>query len=129
MACSSHARIHGIMRGALESGEADRLGLDRGFITAMPAAGRIVQRSRPPFPDGVARALAGEASLQALARDHDPLDRGLRDARTIRRAGAIMFAGWAWRLAWAGRAGRLVLLAGGGRRRRGCWTVGWVGGR
>ena len=56
------------------------LGLDRGFITAMPAAGRVIQRSRPPFTDGVARALADEANLQALARDHDPLDRGLRDA-------------------------------------------------
>ena len=53
--------------------------MDRGFITAMPAPGRTVQRSRPPFPDGVARALAGGANLQALARDHDPFDRGLRD--------------------------------------------------
>jgi len=74
------ARTRVLLRGALESGEAGRLGLDRGFITAMPAAGRIAQRSRPPFTDGVARALADEANLQALARDHDPFDRGLRDA-------------------------------------------------
>jgi len=40
----------------------------------------VVQRTRAPFTDKVARALADEASLQALARGHDPLDRGLRDA-------------------------------------------------
>jgi hypothetical protein len=43
-------------------------------------ARRVIQRSRPPFTDGVARALAGEANLQSLARDHDLFDRGLRDA-------------------------------------------------
>ena len=74
------ARTRLLLRGALESGEAGRLGLDRGFITAMPAAGRTAPRSRPPFTDGVARALADEDNLQALARDHDPFDRGLRDA-------------------------------------------------
>jgi hypothetical protein len=31
-----------LMRWALESGEAERLGLDRGFITSVPAAGAVV---------------------------------------------------------------------------------------
>ncbi|HEX9527961.1 MAG TPA: hypothetical protein VF951_10710, partial [Streptosporangiaceae bacterium] len=88
-------RTRRLLRGALESGEAGRLGLDRGFITAMPAAGRVIQRTRAPFTDEVARALADEASLQALAQDHDPFDRGLRDAwETIivtgRRCGEVL---------------------------------------
>ncbi len=45
-------RTRRLLRGALESGEADRLGLDRGFIAAMPAPGRVVQRTRAPFTDG-----------------------------------------------------------------------------
>jgi integrase len=104
-------RTRFLLRGALESGEAGRLGLDRGFITAMPTAGKVVQRSRPPFPDGVARALADEANLQALARDHDPLDRGLRDAwETIivtgRRCGEVLQL----RLDCLGRYGRVPML-------------------
>ena len=43
-------RTRRLLRGALESGEAGRLGLDRGFITAMPAAGRVIQRTRPRSP-------------------------------------------------------------------------------
>ena len=104
-------RTRRLLRGALESGEAGRLGLDRGFITAMPAAGRVIQRSRPPFTDGVARALADEANLQALARDHDPLDRGLRDAwETIivtgRRCSEVLEV----RLDCLGRYGGLAML-------------------
>jgi integrase len=104
-------RTRRLLRGALESGEAGRLGLDRGFITAMPAAGRTVQRSRPPFPDGVARALADEASLQALARDHDPLDRGLRDAwETIIVTGRRCSEVLQLRLDCLGRYGGLPML-------------------
>ena len=104
-------RTRRLLRGALESGEAGRLGLDRGFITAMPAPGRVVQRTRAPFTDEVARALADEASLQALARDHDPLDRGLRDAwETIivtgRRCGEVLKL----RLDCLGRYGGLPML-------------------
>ena len=100
-----------LLRGALESGEASRLGLDRGFITAMPAPGRTVQRSRPPFPDGVARALADDANLQELARGYDPSDRGLRDAwETIivtgRRCGEVLKL----RLDCLGRYGGLPML-------------------
>jgi integrase len=73
-------RIRRLLREALESGDAQRLGLDRAFVTAMPAAGTLIRRVRPPFPDGVARALADEANLQKLTGAHDPCDRGLRDA-------------------------------------------------
>jgi integrase len=104
-------RTRRLLRGALESGEADRLGLDRGFITAMPAPGRVIQRTRTPFTDEVARALADEANLQALSRDHDPLDRGLRDVwETIivtgRRCGEVLQL----RLDCLGRYGGLTML-------------------
>ena len=104
-------RTRRLLRGALESGEAERLGLDRGFITAMPAAGRVIQRSRPPFTDGVARALADEANLQALARDHDPFDRGLRDAwETIIVTGRRCSEVLELRLDCLGRYGGLPML-------------------
>jgi integrase len=104
-------RTRRLLRGALESGEAGRLGLDRGFITAMPAPGKTIRRSRPPFPDSVARALADEANLQKLARDYDPSDRGLRDAWeaiivTGRRCGEILKL----RLDCLGRYGGLPML-------------------
>ena len=88
-------RTRRLLHGALESGEAGRIGLDRGFIAAAPAAGTRIRRSRAPFTDEVARALADEANLQKLARDHDPFDRGLRDAwETIivtgRRCGEVL---------------------------------------
>jgi len=104
-------RTRRLLRGALESGEAGRLGLDRGFITAMPAAGRVIQRTRAPFTDEVARALADEASLQALARDHDPFDRGLRDAwETIIVTGRRCSEVLELRLDCLGRYGGLPML-------------------
>ncbi len=100
-----------LLREALESGEAQRLGLDRGFITGMPPAGAPVRRTRPPFPDGVARALADEANLRTLADTHDPFDRGLRDAweaiiMTGRRCGEVLKL----RLDCLGRYGGLPML-------------------
>ena len=104
-------RTRRLLRGALESGEAGRLGLDRGFITAMPAAGRVIQRTRAPFTDEVARALADEASLRALARDHDPFDRGLRDAwETIIVTGRRCSEVLELRLDCLGRYGGLPML-------------------
>jgi integrase len=104
-------RTRRLLRGALESGQAERLGLDRGFITAMPAAGRVVQRTRAPFTDEVARVLAGEASLQALARDHDPSDRGMRDAwETIIVTGRRCSEVLNLRLDCLGRYGGLPML-------------------
>jgi integrase len=69
-----------VMFWALETGHADQIGLDRGFITAFPAAGRrSPRRSRSPFTDDVTRALAEEANLRELDK-LDPNDSGLRDA-------------------------------------------------
>ncbi len=104
-------RTRRLLREALESGEAERLGLDRAFITAMPAPGTVARRSRPPFPDEVARALADEANLRKLAGTYDPSDRGLRDAwETIivtgRRCGEVLNL----RLDCLGRYGGLPML-------------------
>jgi hypothetical protein len=77
----------------------------------MPAPGRVIQRTRAPFTDEVARALAGEASLQALARDHDPFDRGLRDAwETIIVTGRRCSEVLELRLDCLGRYGGLPML-------------------
>ncbi|MFE3557296.1 tyrosine-type recombinase/integrase [Streptomyces sp. NPDC059193] len=71
--------VRKLLREALESGRADDLGLEREFITAMPAAGGAPLRARRPFPDEVARALADEKNLTRLAEAHDLDDLGLRD--------------------------------------------------
>lgn len=83
-----------VLRGALISGEADRIGLDRGFIAALPCGGRMNSRTRSPFPDEVARALSDEETLRQLAEAHDPNDSGLRDIwetilATGRRVGEV----------------------------------------
>lgn len=100
-----------LLREALETGEAQRLGLDRAFIAAMPAAGAMIRRTRSPFSDGVARALADEANLQMLAATYDPLDRGLRDAWeaiivTGRRCSEVLNL----RLDCLGRYGKVPML-------------------
>lgn len=71
--------VRKVMRDALEAGRAEQLGLDRQFLTAMPAAGGAPLRARRPFPDEVARALADETNLTRLAERYDPQDQGLRD--------------------------------------------------
>ncbi|MCP9209440.1 tyrosine-type recombinase/integrase [Streptomyces sp. NEAU-Y11] len=70
--------IRRTLRKALETGDCERLGLDRAFVLAVPTLQRVKRRRRP-YPDDVAKAVANEANLQALdAQDVD--DRGLRDA-------------------------------------------------
>lgn len=92
--------VRKVLRDAMETGAADRLGLDREFITAMPSAGATLGRTaRRPFPDEVARALADEKNLQQLAETYDPLDRGLRDmwettVTTGRRIGEVLKLRW-----------------------------------
>ncbi|MEU3135774.1 tyrosine-type recombinase/integrase [Streptomyces sp. NPDC006854] len=67
-----------VLRGAMDSGEAERLGLGREFIVALPTGGNYKSRPRRPFSDEVERALANEVNLRALdAMDFE--DRGLRD--------------------------------------------------
>jgi integrase len=103
--------VRRLLRSTLESGEAGRLGLSRDFITAMPSAGAPVHRSRPPFPDEVARALAEEENLQRLARDCDPRDLGMRDAwETIIVTGRRCSEVLRLRLDCLGRYGGLPML-------------------
>jgi integrase len=89
-----------LLRDALETGAAERLGLDREFIIAMPHAGATVGRTaRRPFPDEVARALADEANLAELAATYDPSDCGVRDiwettVITGRRIGEVIKLRW-----------------------------------
>src|SRR5258706_1999786 len=104
-------RTRRLFREALESGQAERLGLDRGFIIAMPQPGTIIRRARHPFPDGVARALADDANLRRLASAHDPCDRGLRDAwETIIVTGRRCSEVLNLRLDCLGRYGGLPML-------------------
>lgn len=91
--------VRTVLRDALDRGVADRLGLDRQFVTALPGGGGLPLRARRPFPDEVARALADEANLRRLAEHHDPLDHGLRDIWetlivTGRRIGEVLEARW-----------------------------------
>ncbi|MEU6964272.1 tyrosine-type recombinase/integrase [Streptomyces chrestomyceticus] len=67
-----------VLRDALETGEAERIGLPREFIIALPTARRS-ERTRSPFPDPVARVLADETNLQMLSDRFDPNDMGYRD--------------------------------------------------
>jgi hypothetical protein len=91
--------VRKVMRWALETGEAERLGLSREFIVAMPFAGGSPLRARRPFPDTAARALADEANLARLAEVHDPEDQGMRDVweaivLTGRRVNEILQLRW-----------------------------------
>ena len=89
-----------LLRDALENGTADRLGLDREFIIAIPTAGATTGRTpRRPFPDEVARALADEANLADLASKYDANDGGVRDiweatVITGRRIGEVISLRW-----------------------------------
>jgi len=104
-------RTRRLFREALESGDAERLGLDRGFLTAMPQPGLIIRRARHPFPDAVARALADDANLSQLAAVYDPCDRGLRDAwETIIVTGRRCSEVLNLRLDCLGRYGGLPML-------------------
>ena len=64
---------------ALKSGRTEQIGLNTSFVTALPAGGHDQKRSRTPFTDEMARALADSDNLQRLADDYDSFDRGARD--------------------------------------------------
>ncbi|GAO06668.1 hypothetical protein TPA0598_01_10390 [Streptomyces lydicamycinicus] len=69
--------VRRVLRGAMDTGADERIGLDRSFIVAAPY-GKGTRGRRNPFPDDVARALANKDNLRDLqALDAD--DRGLRD--------------------------------------------------
>jgi integrase len=92
--------LHKMLRDAMDTGAADRIGLAREFIIAVPTAGATTGRTpRRPFPDEVARALADETNLRQLVEDYDPQDRGLRDmweitVTTGRRIGEVLQVRW-----------------------------------
>ncbi|WP_323373597.1 tyrosine-type recombinase/integrase [Plantactinospora alkalitolerans] len=91
--------VRTVMRDALDSGAADRLGLDRQFVTALPACEGLPVRARRPFPDEVARALADETNLRRLAEHHDSAGHGVRDIwetliATGRRIGEVLEVRW-----------------------------------
>jgi hypothetical protein len=100
-----------ILRHALDTGGADRIGLDRGFIVALPHGGTMLQRTRRPFTDEIARALADPGNLAQLAGTFDPFDRGIRDIwETIIATGRRSSEVISLRLDCAGRYGGLPLL-------------------
>jgi len=104
--------VRKLLRDALESGTSSQLGLDREFITAMPAAGYSPGRTaRRPFPDEVARALADEANLALLAGSRDPEDQGMRDVwETIVLTGRRVNEVLKVRLECIGRYGGLAMF-------------------
>jgi integrase len=103
--------VRKLMRGAQDSGRAESVGLDRRFITALPFGGTDPKRSRSPFSDAVARALADEANLQLLGAAHDPNDRGVRDIwETIVCTGRRCREVIELRLDCTGRYGGLAML-------------------
>ena len=65
-----------ILRHALDTGDADRIGLNREFIVALPPSGPMIWRTRSPFTDEVARALADPANLACLETGFDPSTAG-----------------------------------------------------
>lgn len=88
-----------VLRKTLETGAAERIGLDREFITALPTGGNVHGRKRRPFSDDVARALADDANLQVLADTYDPRDHGYRDIwetiiATGRRCSEVLELRW-----------------------------------
>ena len=75
--------LHKMLRDAMDTGAADRIGLAREFIVAVPTAGATTGRTpRRPFPDEVARALADEDNLAPARR-----------RSTIRRTAACATSG------------------------------------
>ncbi|WP_406300828.1 hypothetical protein OG948_57525 (plasmid) [Embleya sp. NBC_00888] len=92
--------VRKLMREALDTGAAERLGLKREFIIAFPTAGATTGRTaRRPFPDEVALALADEANPAELAATYDAHDNGVRDiwettVTTGRRIGEVIKVRW-----------------------------------
>ncbi|WP_083933730.1 tyrosine-type recombinase/integrase [Sciscionella marina] len=68
-----------ILHTSLTTGQAAQFGLDNGFIAAMPNGIASNKRSRTPFSDELARALADQTNLGQFSETYDPNDRGLRD--------------------------------------------------
>jgi integrase len=91
--------VRRLLREAMDRGEAERLGLSREFVVAMPTAGGAPRPARRPYTDEAARALADPVNLARLHEVYDPDDLGLRDAwetivLTGRRVSEVLKARW-----------------------------------
>lgn len=87
--------LRAVIYRAFERGTTNEIGLSRDFVTVLPFGGTDPKRSRSPFPDEMARALADEDNLRRLEEVHDPKDRGIRDiwetiVLTGRRVGEVL---------------------------------------
>ncbi|MGW3974188.1 tyrosine-type recombinase/integrase [Streptomyces ardesiacus] len=70
--------VRRVLRDSMDAGRTELIGLHRTFVVAVPTGKEAARKARRPFDDDVARALAAEANLAALAQ-LDVEDRGLQD--------------------------------------------------
>ena len=83
-----------VMRWAMDSGAASRIGLPREFIVAIPHGGTTSMKNPRPFSDETLRALSDPANIRLFDRI-DPHDNGLGDIWSIqvqcgRRIGEVV---------------------------------------
>ncbi|MEU4226287.1 site-specific integrase [Nonomuraea sp. NPDC026600] len=71
-----------LFRWVLDQDQCDSRGLKRSFIRAFPSGVKTTPRTRSPFSDDIAEALADPVNLAKLDT-HDPADRGMRDMWTL----------------------------------------------
>lgn len=105
-------QVRRLLRDALTAGTAERIGLSREFIVAIPNAGASLGTTpRRPFSDEVARALAAEENLRIIESDHDLENRGVRDIwETLIATGRRISEVTNLRLDCLGRYGTLPML-------------------
>jgi integrase len=86
--------VRKVLRWALETGTAERIGLPREFIVAIPSGGVRTTKNPRPFSDPVLATLADPNNIRLLA-DRDPHDSGTADIwwiqlRCGRRIGEVI---------------------------------------
>ncbi|WP_344242680.1 hypothetical protein [Actinocorallia libanotica] len=85
--------LHKLFRWVLDQDEHEHRRMNRDFARAFPTGGQTLHRTRSPFTDASAEALAAPDNLARLA-ETDPADRGMLDiwrltAATGRRPGEV----------------------------------------
>lgn len=83
-----------VMRWAMDSGTASRIGIPREFIVALPYGGTTTMKNPRPFSDETLRALSDPANIRLFDRI-DPHDNGVGDIWSIqiqcgRRIGEVI---------------------------------------
>ena len=86
--------VRRVMRWAMDSGTASRIGLPREFIVALPYGGTTATKNPRPFSDETLRALSDPANIRLFDRI-DPHDNGVGDIWSIqiqcgRRIGEVI---------------------------------------